>query len=81
MNGEERAAAHGKHMSNVEKKISVEMHDRSGKRGFEGVDWIGEKKGGGRDVRQGRVDPLRGTALPSWMQTSEKRNLKSSGTE
>lgn len=45
----------------------------AGKEGSKGVDWIGEKKGGGRDVRQGRVDPLRGTASPVDADEGEKK--------
>lgn len=43
-----------------------------------GADW--REKDGGRDVRQGRVDPLRGTASPVDAD-EQKGNLKSNGTE
>lgn len=60
-------------MSSVGEKNSEEVHERSGKRGFEGngLDW--REKGGGRDVRQGRVDPLRSTASPVDAGEGEKK--------
>lgn len=75
MNREERAAAHGKHMSSV--SLYRDAYT-DGKKGWKGADW--REKDGGRDVRQGRVDPLRGTASPVDAD-EEKGNLKSNGTE
>lgn len=54
-------------------KISVEMYEQSGKRGFEGSGVYWREKGGGRDVEQGRVDPLRITASPVDADRGEKK--------
>lgn len=66
---DEKAAPHGKHMSCINKKLYRGVHIYRGKK-TGGVAWRDGE--GGRDVKKGRVDPVRSAASLVNLQTRDK---------